>query len=408
MSKNSFTKNFNNCVAGLPIASVAAHMILHEGLLKDLGKLGALAGIGYLGYNYGDEIGNLANKAGDLFGANDTDGANAGTNAVGRALTGAHNWMKNAVEDNAVGRYFNVGGDRAFDQQHYNNTLEDLNTRATAAHNSRIGEYKNLMAAGKISQADYDYRVDKENERYRDNLEQNQVRATEMTRSNAAKGDKDRGIAGHELQHNPTYYHYDEKGQKLDTPVTKDQLHYAQKQQFIKDYNQKKSNFLANKAEGAIETNMTGDGTFIPPAPSKQQEQPVQNTATQTGTGQPYKNASTAALSSVARLAPQNTSTPAPTSPAPTTVVQSTPTNAQPSPNPQATVKPAATPAGQTANTTGSVSAQPLKTEMPTAPTPDPVSKPAQPKQSSAIHSPAANFTAGQNKTGQQTGVLNK
>ncbi len=397
MSKNSFTKNFNSCVAGLPIASVAAHMVLHEGLLKDLGKLGALAGVGYLGYNYGDEIGNLANKAGDLFGANDTDGANAGTNAVGRALTGAHNWMKNAVEDNAVGRYFNLGGDRAFDQQYYNHTLEDLNNRAMKMHNDEKARIQNIIASGngKYTQADIDAMIDAENARHQRAMENNQVRATEMTQSNAARGDKDRGIAGHKSQFTPTYYKYDSNGNQIDTPVQMDRLHNAQQQKPVAP------------PQGAP---TAGQGQLAQKTqPSDQQDQLVQKPATQTGTGQLYKNASTAALSSVARSAPQNTSTPASTAPAPTTAVQSTPTNAQPLPNPQqATAKPAATPAGQTASTTGSVSAQPPKTDMPKAPTPELVSKPAQPKQSNAIHSPAANFMSDQNKTGQKISFFNK
>ena len=228
MSKNSFTKNFNSCVAGLPIASVAAHIVLNEGLLKDIGKLGALAGVGYLGYNYGDKIGDAANAVGDWFGANDTEGANAGTNAVGRALTGAHNWMKNTVEDNWLGHQFNLGGERAFDQQYYDHTLEDLNNRALKQRDDTVALIKSEIAAGKLTdQNEIDAKMAAADETYKRALENNQVRATEMMRSNAAKGDKERGIAGHEVQHTPQYYNYDTKGNKIETPVGYDKLYNA-------------------------------------------------------------------------------------------------------------------------------------------------------------------------------------
>ena len=138
MSKNSFTKNFNNCVAGFPIASVAAHMVLHEGLLKDIGKVGALAGLGYLGYNYGDQVGNLVNQAGSAMGFGDH-------NVVGDTLGNWHNTAKNWVQDSFPGKLAGLGGDDALKRQAETEAIEKYKTDAAAAKQQRINDaFKNI------------------------------------------------------------------------------------------------------------------------------------------------------------------------------------------------------------------------------------------------------------------------
>lgn len=132
MSKNSFTKNFNSCVAGFPIASVAAHMILHEGLIKDIGKIAlpaaALAGL----YNYGDDaaewIGDHINKD------------------VGDKLGDWHRAGKEWTQDTWLGQKAGLGGDEAADRRYYTgqyNTnmayaANDYNNRMAALNNQRV------------------------------------------------------------------------------------------------------------------------------------------------------------------------------------------------------------------------------------------------------------------------------
>ena len=140
MSNNSFAENFNDCVTGFPIASVAAHMVLHEGLIKDLGKVGALAGLGYLGYNYGDRLGKWANDAGEALGLNDTDGDNPNTNFIGRSLSNAHEWTKAKVQDSYPGQFFNLGGTEAAKRQAINAGAEEYATNSAAAMQSKIND----------------------------------------------------------------------------------------------------------------------------------------------------------------------------------------------------------------------------------------------------------------------------
>ena len=131
MSKNSFTKNFNNCVDGFPIASVAAHIVLHEGLLKDIGKLGALAGLGYLGYNYGDKIGDAANWVGQQFGAGEH-------NVVGDTLGNWHNSAKTWVQDSIPGKMAGLGGDQALERQTRGEAIAQQNAALEAAKQQDI------------------------------------------------------------------------------------------------------------------------------------------------------------------------------------------------------------------------------------------------------------------------------
>ena len=128
MSKNSFTKNFNSCVAGFPIASVAAHMVLHEGLGKDLLKIGvpiaALAGL----YNYGDDMAQGIADWGKEHNDMNIGGWNVGQAAqnIGNKLNDWHTsgtrWFQDATPE-----WMNVGGQGAKDrrayQALYNNNL---------------------------------------------------------------------------------------------------------------------------------------------------------------------------------------------------------------------------------------------------------------------------------------------
>lgn len=154
MSKNSFTENFNNCIAGLPIASVAAHMVLHEGLLKDIGKVGALAGLGYLGYNHGDEIGNLVNKAGSAMGFGDH-------NAVGDTLGDWHNSAKTWVQDSTPGQFFNLGGDEAAGRRSYAGALAASHANINAEYKNKVAEAKYQLDNGAIDQNKYDAELKK-------------------------------------------------------------------------------------------------------------------------------------------------------------------------------------------------------------------------------------------------------
>lgn len=131
MSKNSFTKNFNNCVNGFPIASVAAHIVLHEGLLKDIGKLGALAGLGYLGYNYGDKIGDAANWVGQQFGAGEH-------NVVGDTLGNWHNSAKTWLQDSIPGKMAGLGGEQALERQTRGEAIAQQNAALEAAKQQDI------------------------------------------------------------------------------------------------------------------------------------------------------------------------------------------------------------------------------------------------------------------------------
>ena len=156
MSKNSFAENFNNCVSGFPIASVAAHVVLHEGLLKDIGKVGALAGLGYLGYNYGDKLGDWANQAGDAMGLNSTDGENAGTNAVGRALTGAHNWAKEGLQDSIVGKAAGLGGPGAQQRRDYEAYFASGSDAIKRDHDNLNAQAEAAYQRGEITAAQRD------------------------------------------------------------------------------------------------------------------------------------------------------------------------------------------------------------------------------------------------------------
>lgn len=118
MSKNSFTKNFNNCVAGLPIASVAAHMVLHEGLGKDLLKVGIPAAIAAGLYNYG---GDMAQGISD-WGA-EHQGSTLGDFAktAGDKLHGWHDAGTHWMQDSMLGRAAGLGGEDALKRQ----TIDD-------------------------------------------------------------------------------------------------------------------------------------------------------------------------------------------------------------------------------------------------------------------------------------------
>lgn len=126
MSKNSFTKNFNSCVAGFPIASVAAHMVLHEGIIKDIGKIAlpaaALAGL----YNYGDDA---AEWVGDHINKD-----------VGDKLGDWHRAGKEWAQDTWLGQKAELGGDEAADRRYYTG---QYNTNMAYAAN----DYANKMAA---------------------------------------------------------------------------------------------------------------------------------------------------------------------------------------------------------------------------------------------------------------------
>jgi len=162
MSKNSFTKNFNSCVAGFPIASVAAHMVLHEGLLKDIGKVGALAGLGYLGYNYGDKLGEWTHDAGEWL---NNKGAHIGdwnigntVNTIGDKLTGAHNWAKEGLQDSVLGQATGLGGPEAQQRRDYMGFYNSGADAIKKHHDAKIAEidyqYQNnqLSAAARDAQ----------------------------------------------------------------------------------------------------------------------------------------------------------------------------------------------------------------------------------------------------------------
>ncbi len=152
MSKNSFTENFNNCVNGFPITSVAAHMVLHEGLLKDIGKVGALAGLGYLGYNYGDKIGDAANWVGQQFGAGEH-------NVVGDTLGDLHNSAKTWVQDSTPGKFFNLGGDEAAGRRSYESALAASHANINAEYKNNLANAKYQLDNGAINQNQYDAKV---------------------------------------------------------------------------------------------------------------------------------------------------------------------------------------------------------------------------------------------------------
>ena len=146
MSKNSFTKNFNNCVTGFPIVSVAAHMVLHEGLGKDLLKVGVpaamLAGL----YHYGDD---MAQGISD-WGANHQDmklgGWNIGQTAqdIGNKLNDWHTAGTHWAQDSIPGRWAGLGGTEALKRQTINDTAEKYATDTSAALQSKINDiYKN-------------------------------------------------------------------------------------------------------------------------------------------------------------------------------------------------------------------------------------------------------------------------
>lgn len=162
MSKNSFTKNFNSCVAGFPIASVAAHMILHEGLLKDIGKVGALAGLGYLGYNYGDKLGEWTHDAGEWL---NNQGAHIGSwnigntvNTIGDKLTGAHNWAKEGLQDSVLGQATGLGGPEAQQRRNYEAYFNNGADAIRKNHNAEIAQTEFDYANNKISAAERDTR----------------------------------------------------------------------------------------------------------------------------------------------------------------------------------------------------------------------------------------------------------
>ena len=254
MSKNSFTKNFNSCVAGFPIASVAAHMILHEGLIKDIGKIAlpvaALAGL----YNYGDDaadwIGDHINKD------------------VGDKLGDWHRAGKEWTQDTWLGQQAGLGGDEAADRRYYTgqyNTnmayaANDYNNRMAALNNQRV----NGDASGRMM-TDEEYQKQK----------------TQIDQDFAARKSR----AGN-LAYNDTIAHAQQNGRSVpawkpderngffdqNSRASGGDLHQAERDSGIAQHN---ANYEANKAEGNISRNMTGDGTFIPPKQQAPAAQPV-------------------------------------------------------------------------------------------------------------------------------------
>ncbi len=135
MSKNSFTENFNNCIKGFPVASIAARMVLNEGLIGDALKLG-IAGLGAYGlYNgiNGDQniFGNTIKNAGETAGkfisglgnGNDTfsnigSKITSGMSSAGESLNNALDKGREWVQDLPVGKAFGLGGEVAAHRQH--------------------------------------------------------------------------------------------------------------------------------------------------------------------------------------------------------------------------------------------------------------------------------------------------
>ena len=161
MSKNSFTQNFNNCVAGLPIASVAAHMVLHEGLGKDLLKIGVPAAIIAGLYNYGDDmatgISNWGKEHEDMKLGNWNIGQTAQT--VGNKLNDWHNAGTHWMQDTAPGKWVGLGGEEAAGRQAYEKAFGDAQVNITKSYNDDVANYTKQRDDGKISYDDWNKKV---------------------------------------------------------------------------------------------------------------------------------------------------------------------------------------------------------------------------------------------------------
>ena len=161
MSKNSFTQNFNDCVAGLPIASVAAHMVLHEGLGKDLLKIGVPAAIMAGLYNYGDDmatgISNWGKEHEDVKLGNWNIGQTAQN--VGNKLNDWHTAGTHWMQDTAPGKWVGLGGEEAAGRQAYEKAFGDAQTNITKSYADDVANYTKQRDEGKISYDDWNKKV---------------------------------------------------------------------------------------------------------------------------------------------------------------------------------------------------------------------------------------------------------
>ena len=275
MSKNSFTKNFNSCVAGFPIASVAAHMVLHEGIIKDIGKIAlpaaALAGL----YNYGDDA---AEWVGDHINKD-----------VGDKLGDWHRAGKEWTQDTWLGQKAGLGGDEAADRRYYTgqyNTnmayaANDYANKMAALNNQRVnGDANGQMMSDEEyqkqkAQIDQDFAARKSragNLAYNDTIAHAQQNGRSVP---AWKPDERNGFFDQNSKASGGDLHQAER----DSGIAQQNANYeAQKNQFNASMNragQAKSAFLANQAERKISGDMTGDGTYIPPKQQAPAAQPV-------------------------------------------------------------------------------------------------------------------------------------
>lgn len=275
MSKNSFTENFNNCVNGFPIASVAAHMVLHEGLIKDIGKVALPVALAAGLYNYGDDaaewIGNNINKD------------------VGDKLGDWHKAGKEWTQDTWLGQKAGLGGDEAVDRRYYTDQYNKNMAYAANDYNARMAELNNQRVNG---DANGHMMTDEEFQKRKAQIDQGfsdrRTRAGQLayddTIANAQKNgrsaaswtpDERSGYFGKNSNASGGDLHKTER----DSGLAQYNANYdAQKNQFNASMNragQSKSAFLANQTERNISGNMTGDGTYIPPKQTTPSVQPI-------------------------------------------------------------------------------------------------------------------------------------
>lgn len=148
MSKNSFTQNFNDCVAGLPIASVAAHMILHEGLGKDLLKVGVPAAIIAGLYNYGDDMATGISDWGAKHQDMKLGNWNIGQTAqnVGNKLNDWHTAGTHWMQDNWLGKAAGLGGQEALKRQTEEQGASEYLAQAAAAKQQELNDINRTIS----------------------------------------------------------------------------------------------------------------------------------------------------------------------------------------------------------------------------------------------------------------------